>query len=260
MLIIGEKINASRKSIAAALADRDAEFIARTAVEQVAAGAEYIDLNGGDPREGMEAKNMAWLVETVQAATDAALAIDTADPEAMRTGLKMAGKKPILNSVSLEAARIGHMLPICGEFDCMVVALLMSDDGTPAGPDDRLARAGTLIEKLTAAGKKPDEIIIDPCFLPISAEASAGRGVIDAVAKIRRNWPDVHVGGGCSNISYGLPKRRIVNIAALAQAVYNGMDVGIIDPCAEGVMEIILAAEALAGTDEFCMNYVTQMK
>ena len=257
MIIIGEKINATRKSIAAALEAHDSAHIVKIAVQQAEAGADYIDVNGGDPREGREARNMAWLIEHVQAGTDLPVAVDSADPEAVRTGLSMARKKPIINSISLEAHRLAPMLPLAAEHDCMVVALLMSDGGTPCGVDDRLKIAAELIGKITGAGKKIDEIIIDPCFLPISADPMSGRRVIEAIAAIRREWPEVHVGGGCSNISYGLPKRKYVNSALLCQAIFHGMDVGIIDPCLPGIMACIYAAEAVAGQDEFCMNYVT---
>jgi len=73
----------------------------------------------------------------------------------------------------------------------------------------------------------------------------------------RRRLKHIPVGGGCSNISFGLPRRRLINFALLAQAIYHGMDVGIIDPCIPGIIPAILAAEAVAGNDEFCMNYVT---
>ena len=256
MIIIGEKINATRKAIAAALETRDEQRIIETARQQVQAGAHYLDINGGDPREGREEQNMAWLLELVMSSTEVPVALDSANPKAVERGLAMARGKPILNSVSLESCRLEPMLPILARYDCMVIALLMSDAGTPCGVADRLERAEALIGKLTAAGKRIDEIIIDPCFLPISTDASAGRGVIDAIAEIRRRWPQVHIGGGCSNISFGLPKRKYVNFALLTQAIYHGMDTGLIDPCAPGVMATILAAEAVAGRDEFCMNYV----
>ena len=260
MIIIGEKINATRKGIARALAERDAEHIIATATEQVEAGAQYLDVNGGDPRRGAEAENMAWLIDLVQANTGAAVAVDTADAAAMRVGMSMAKQKPILNSISLEGERLESMLPIVGEYDCMVVALLMSDEGAPCVVEDRLARAEALIGKLTGAGKALDEIIIDPCFLPVSTDAGSGRHVIDAISAIRAKWPEVHIGGGCSNISFGLPKRKLVNFALLSQAIYAGMDVGLVDPCIPGMIETIMAAEVVAGRDEFCMNYVTAMR
>ncbi len=256
MIIIGEKINATRKAIGKALEERDADLIIKTAVEQAEAGADYIDLNGGSPHKGQEAENMKWLMELVQANTDKPVAVDSADPDAVIVGLETAKQKPILNSISLESDRLKSMLPIASDHECMVVALLMSDDGTPTGADDRVERAEILLEKLTGAGKKLDELIVDPCFLPVSADPSSGRAVIDAIARIHEKFPDVHIGGGCSNISYGLPKRKIVNFALLSQAIYHGMDAGIIDPCIPGIVAMILAAEAVAGKDDFCMSYV----
>ncbi len=257
MIIIGEKINATRKAVAAALQARDEAAIIKTAKDQLDAGATYVDINGGDPREGMEEKNVAWLADLVQNHTDAALAIDTAHPVAMRRGLAMARKRPILNSISLEKDRMEAMLPIVGEFDCMVVALLMSDEGTPCGVDDRLRNAEKLLGALQGRGRKLDDIIVDPCFLPVSADQMSGRRVVDAIAGIHARWPEVHIGGGCSNISFGLPRRKLVNFALLSQAIFHGMDAGLIDPCVPGIMATIYAAEAVAGKDEFCMNYVT---
>lgn len=258
MLIIAEKINATRKAIAAALAARDAEAIAKVAIEQSHAGANYIDVNGGDPRPGQEETNIAWLLDIVQSHTELPVAIDTANPQAMRKGLSLAVKpKPILNSISLESERLNEMLPIAGEFDCMVVALLMSDDGPPCEVNDRMVRAELLVDKLAKAGKAVSDIIIDPCFFPVSADDKCGRRVIDAIAAIRARWPEIHIGGGASNISFGLPKRRYINLALLSQAIYAGMDAAIIDPCVQEIIPTILASEAVAGRDEFCMNYVT---
>ncbi|MDP6634198.1 MAG: dihydropteroate synthase [Phycisphaerae bacterium] len=258
MIIIGEKINATRKSVAAALQQRDEQFIIDLATAQAQAGADYIDLNGGDPREGQEAENMKWLVELTQANTDVPLAIDSAAPDALEVGLSMAteGSRPILNSISLETDNLDKRLEILAKHDCMVIGLEMSDDGPPQGVNDRVDRAGELIEKFEACGKKSNDIIIDPCFFPVSADGACGRAVIDAIAAIHATWPDIHIGGGCSNISFGLPKRKLVNFAGLAQAIYHGMDTGLIDPCTPGIVAAILAAEAVAGRDDYCMNYI----
>jgi 5-methyltetrahydrofolate--homocysteine methyltransferase len=260
MIIIGEKINATRKQIASALEQRDESLIAQVVREQDEAGADYIDCNGGDPREGAEVRNMEWLMKIIAAHTDKPVAVDSANPEAVDLGLGMAEKMPILNSVSLESDRLEPLLPMVEKYDCMVVALLMSDAGTPCAVDDRLANAEKLVEKITACGKSVDRIIVDPCFLPISADPSSGMLVLEAIRQIRAKWPEIHIGGGLSNISYGLPKRKVVNMAALAQCILSGMDSAIVDPCIEGIVPAILAAEAIVGRDEFCMNYVTRMR
>ena len=256
MKVIGEKINATRKSIRAALAARDAQAIADVARAQVEAGADLLDLNGGDPDPDRERDNMIWLADLVQAHADVPLCVDSANPDALRAGLKRARKTPLLNSVTLEKDRWDRIRPLLDEFDCMVTALLIADDGPPKGVDDRLAAAGTLIDRLADAGREPDRIVIDPCFLAVAAEPDTARNVLRAIVEIRRRWPDVHIGGGVSNTSFGLPARRYVNLAALCQAIHCGMDYCIIDPCSPGVMGLIHAAEAVAGRDEFCMNYI----
>jgi 5-methyltetrahydrofolate--homocysteine methyltransferase len=257
MIVIGEKINATRKSIAEALQNRDADTIVETAKAQADAGADFLDVNGGDPHAGKEAENIAWLIDLVQSNTDVPVAVDTADPEAARKGLELAEKKPILNSISLESERLEPLLPVASERECLVIALLMSDDGPPKEVDDRVANAERLIGKLTDAGKQLDEILVDPCVFPAASDPDSVRKCLDGVAAIRAKWPEVHISLGVSNVSHGLPKRHHVNLALLAQAIFAGADAGIVDPTAPGTMATIYAAEALAGRDEFCMNYVT---
>ncbi len=257
MIIIGEQINATRKVIAEAIANRNPDLIVGAARRQVDAGADYIDINGGDPNPEKEIQNIIWLVEMVQDNVDAPVSVDTADAEAARAALSRTVKKPILNSISLETQRMDSMLPLLEEFDCTVIALLMDDTGIPRKVDERIERTEKIIDKLTAVGKKLDEIIIDPCILPISTVSEAGRNLMREAWIIRDRWPEVHIGGGLSNISYGLPHRRLINIVALTQAIVAGMDAAIIDPCTRGIIPAIYAAEAVAGNDDFCMNYVT---
>lgn len=256
MIIIGEKINATRKAVAAAIRARDEKYIIAAATEQVQAGADYLDVNAGDPTPEVEVANMQWLVGLVQGNVDVPLCIDSASPQAMAAGLALAEKKAIVNSISLEAERLQAFLPVIADHDCMVIALCMSDEGTPIGAEDRVARAAKLIEHITAAGKRVDEIIVDPCFFPVSAEPGSPRQICQAIAEIRRQFPEVLIGGGLSNVSYGLPQRRLINLAMLAVATCHGMNAAIIDPCAPGIVPMILAAEVISGADQWCAKYV----
>jgi 5-methyltetrahydrofolate--homocysteine methyltransferase len=257
MIIIGEKINATRKAIAAAIAARDEQLILKTAREQVDAGANYLDINGGDPKPGAEVANMEWLVNLVQAHLDVPLCIDSADPQAMEKGLSLAKAKPIVNSISLEKERLEAFIPIIKRHACSVVALCMADEGMPCGADDRVARAGRLVELLTGAGKSIDEVIIDPCFFPVSTDGKAAISVCTAISEMKRRFAGVHVGGGLSNVSFGLPGRKYVNLAMAAACVYHGMDAAIVDPCTPGMAPVLMASEVLSGADEWCANYVS---
>ena len=200
---------------------------------------------------------MEWLIDLVQSNTDKPICIDSADPAAIRAAVKRVKAKPIINSISLESSRLELMLPVVASCECLVVALCMSDEGTPMGVDDRVDRAKMLVDKLNGIGKKNEEIIVDPCFFPISADQANAGKLFDSIRRIRQEIPGVLVGGGLSNCSFGLPARKLINAAMMTIAVYNGMNAALIDPCLEGVVAQILAAEAISGADEWCMNYIT---
>jgi len=257
MIIIGELINGSRKEIAQAIGDRDADCIKQLAIQQVEAGAEFIDCNPGTVGE-QEVADMQWLVETVQEATDKPISFDSPNPEAIQRAIDVyAGEaQPMINSITLESERLETMLPVVKQAQSNVIALAMSDEGMPSQPGQREEVAKQLIELLTEEGLEPSQIFIDPLIAPISAEPQAGRQAIQAIAAIRQYCPDCHITAGLSNISYGLPNRRLLNRVFLVMAMQAGMDPAIMDPLDEKIMAQIIAAEALLGQDEFCMNYL----
>ena len=112
MIIIGEKINATRKSISAAISAKDEGHIITTAKDPVAAGADYIDLNGGDPNPEIEVSNMEWLVKLVQDSVDVPLCLDSSNVKAIEAGLALVKAKPIVNSITLETERLESFLPV----------------------------------------------------------------------------------------------------------------------------------------------------
>ncbi len=66
----------------------------------------------------------------------------------------------------------------------------------------------------------------------------------------------IHTTCGLSNISYGLPNRKFLNQMFMVQAIAKGLDGAIINPLDQNMMANIIAAEALVGRDDFCMNYL----
>ncbi len=258
MIIIGEKINATRKEVASALENKDENIIKQLAISQEQAGADYLDINGGDPSRELE--NIEWLIDITQSACDLPLSLDSANSKAIETGLKKVKRKPIINSISLEKQKLDELLPVVSENECSVIALLMSDDGLPASVDERLKRADKLIEILTKAGKKHDEIFVDPCFLAIYSEVNAGLDVLESIRQIRKRFPEIHISGGVSNSSFGMPQRKWINQAYLILALGAGLDAAIIDPCVEGTVPLIKAAEVILGKDEMGMNYISAMR
>ena len=257
MIIIGELINGTRKSVAAAIAERDTGFIQDLAKRQAEAGGAFIDCNAGTPAD-REPEDMVWVVEAVQEVTELPLAIDSPNAEAVAAGLEAyrGSATPMVNSVTLEKERIDDILPIAAEHKTNLVALAMDDAGVPREPGQREDVAKRLIDTCVEAGLPPESLYLDPVVTTQAHEQTTGPMLLDAIANIRQAMPEVHITGGLSNISYGLPKRRLLNRVFVAMCIARGLDSGILDPTDEHLMAVICAAETILGRDEWCMGYI----
>jgi 5-methyltetrahydrofolate--homocysteine methyltransferase len=256
MLIVGERINSTRKYIREAVRARNAEFIAKEATSQVEAGAGYVDVNAGTS-VAHEVDDMKWLVETVQSAVDAPLCIDSANPNAIKAALALVKRPAIINSITGEKARIDAILPLVLESGSSVVALVMDDAGLPEDVEGRLSAAEKLIPALEKAGVARERIFVDPLVRPVSTDIKQGLAVLETVRTVNANWPGIHTICGLSNVSFGLPARNALNSTFLALMIQAGLDSAIIDPTEPRMTAAIAAAEALLGRDEYCMNYIT---
>ncbi|MDW7673256.1 MAG: methyltetrahydrofolate cobalamin methyltransferase [Bacillota bacterium] len=259
MIIVGELINSSRKAIAPAVENKDAAFIQDIAKKQLEAGATYIDVNCGT-RVHDEPEMLTWLVETVQAAVDAPLCIDSPNPVAIEAALKVHKGQALINSISAEKERYEAILPLVTANNARVMALCMDDTGMPETAEQRLVIVERLYKGLTEAGVKPEDIFFDPLVKPISVNTNFGNEVLDTIREIHSRYPGVHTTCGLSNISFGLPTRKILNQAFLVMCIANGMDSAILDPLDNQIMSLLIASEALVGRDDYCMNYLTAQR
>ncbi len=255
MLIIGERINSTRKRINKAVRDRDAGYIAGQAKKQVAAGADYIDVNAGTS-VAHEVEDFKWLVETVQAAVDVPLCLDSANPEALEAALTLTKKTPIINSITAEPARKDEILPLVLESGASVVALLMDETGMPDDAAGRLRIAESFIPALEEAGVERNRIFIDPLVRPVSTDTKQGVEVLETVRSVMTTWKGVHTICGLSNISFGLPVRNALNTTFLALMLEAGLDAAILDPVEPRMVATVIAANAILGGDDFCMDYI----
>ena len=255
MLIVGEKINTSRKRIAEAVEKRDASFIGKVAQSQAQAGAHYIDVNAGI-FVGREADYLKWLVTTVQDAVEGPCCIDSPDPQAIEAALAVHRGTAMINSISLEKERYDRILRLVAGTDLKVVALCMSDAGMPETTRDRVEIAEKLVNGLTQKNVPIDNIYIDPLVQPISTRDDFGTEFLNAVETIMTEFKGVHTICGLSNISYGLPVRTFMNQTFAIMAVTRGLDGLIINPLDKRMMANLIAAETLAGKDVFCGNYL----
>ena len=256
MLIVGELINSSRKPIKAAVEAQDAEEIQKIAKDQHDHGADFIDVNAGT-FVGKESEYMQWLIKTVQEAVAAPCCIDSPDPKVVEAAVSVHEGTPMINSISLEKERYDALLPVIAGTDLKVIALCMSDKGMPETKDDRVAIADELINSLVKNNVAIENIFVDPLVQPISTKDSYGIEFMNAIEAIMTGFPGVHTICGLSNISYGLPERKLINQTFAVMAIAKKLDAAIINPLDKRMMANIIAAETLIGKDEYCSNYLT---
>jgi len=256
MEIIGELINTSRKSVQAAVADRNASFVIDLAKSQQEAGATYLDINAGTFSGQDEVDALVWLVETVQQDVSVPLCIDSPNAHALRAAVPLCQQTPMINSVTSESARYPEIANLAAEYGTGLIALCMDDAGVPVSAGQRIETARALLDRLETDGVPRDKIYFDPVVQSVGTDPQSGTAVLDAVRAISSEIPESHIVLGMSNISYGLPLRRAINRSFMVLAMGAGADTLILDPTDKPLMTMMAAADALLGRDEFCIRYL----
>ena len=255
MIIIGEKINGTRKKVGAAIQKRDSQLIKRLGREQIEAGADYLDLNAGTHPD-QEPADMAWLVTTVQEEiSEVKLCLDSTNPQALVAGIEVARHLPMINSLSGEKDRVAGVLPLACKYKTELVVLALDDEGIPKTPEKRLTIIRHLVDLAKNGGLSADMLYIDPLVTTIATDRRSGPTALETIRRIRAEFPQAHIICGLSNISFGLPTRSIINQAFAALAIGAGMDSAIIDPCEKGLRNSIFSAELVAGQDPDCLRF-----
>ena len=256
MLVVGELINASRKAVCKAIEKKNAETIQNLATLQVENGADYIDVNAGS-FVGEEAEKLKWLIEVVQEVTDKPLCIDSPDPEVIKATIRLVKKTPMINSITLEPGRLEAIIPLVAENKTKVIALCQSEDAMAETADDKLKIAEQLVEKVVAAGIPLDDLFIDPLVYPLSTNTQSAVATLQAIKRIMESFPGIHTTCGLTNVSYGLPNRKLINMTFLIFAISSGLDSAILDPTDIQLFSALKAAAAVSGVDDYCMNFIT---
>jgi len=271
----GGKVKHVRAALVAALSgsDRDAEagraYLAWLAARQVAAGADYLDLNVDEISERPEDQRaaMAWLVAAIEAESPIPVALDSSTTEIIRAGLEARDASrpaPLLNSASLERLDV---LDLAAEHGCPVVVTAAGGTDLPSNAGERVANAMRMVEAAGARGIPLDRLHIDAIVLPVAVDPAVGGYVVDAIARLRADLgPAVHLTGGFSNVSYGLPVRKLINDVFIDLAAEAGADSGIVDPVASDLDLVFaqdraarpyrLAENLLRGNDPYGMEFL----
>lgn len=258
MIIIGEKINGSIPSVAAAIAQRDAEFIKDRARKQAEAGATFIDCCASVPEEE-EPEALKWLIDCIQEVTDLPISIDSPSPRVLAEVYTHCKRPGLFNSVSGEGDKIDTIFPIMAKEEnkkWQVIALLSDNTGIPKCAADRLRVFDRIMEKAKEYNIAPERIHVDPLVEMLCTSEDGIATNVEVISTIRRQYPTIHITAAVSNISFNLPVRKLINCCFLTLAMNAGLDSAILDPVNRDMLGHIYATEALLGLDEYCMEYI----
>lgn len=252
-VIIGERINPSGKKILSeALKEENFDIIRQEAIAQVDAGADILDVNVATPGVN-EVVMLPRVVKTVMDAVNVPLCIDINNPAALREVLKIYPGKPIVNSVSGEERSLNEVLPLVKEYGTAVIGLTLDDEGIPKEADRRVAIAHKIIERAESLGIPREDVIIDGLALTIGSDSNAGMVTLETIRKVRDKL-GVNQTLGASNISFGLPKRSLLNQTFLAIAIAAGLTCPTVDVAK--VRSAILATDLALGRDRYARRYI----
>jgi cobalamin-dependent methionine synthase I len=237
--------------------------------KQIQGGADYLDLNVDEISLRLEEQKtaMRWLVRMVEGLSSVPLSIDSSNLEILIAGLEACEGKagpPLLNSASLE--RI-DALDTAAQRVSPVVVTAAGASGMPQNDDERVGNASRIIDAALAKGIPLARMHVDALVFPISVDSQFGNHCLNAIREIRHRFgPEIHITGGLSNVSFGLPCRKLINEVFLNLAVEAGADSGIVDPVANDLNQVFLAdrssrpyqltQDMLLGVDRNCKKFL----
>jgi 5-methyltetrahydrofolate--homocysteine methyltransferase len=245
------------------------DYIRRQVQRQDDAGTDFLDLNVDEIslKEEEQKEAMRWLVGTVTSMSETPLSIDSSKIEILEAGLEAGASHPkrmLLNSASLERP---EALGLAKKYNAQIIVTAAGESGMPASAEERVDHARQMIEKATALDLPLADLYIDPLIFPISVDSQFGHHCFDAIRQLRDEFgPDIHITGGFSNVSFGLPCRHLINDVFLLLAVEAGADSAVMDPTTAALGDIFtmdrdagpcqLAENMLLGKDEYCTSFL----
>lgn len=253
--IIGERINPTgKKRLKQALKEHDLDYLLREGITQQDRGAHILDVNVGLP-DIDEPKLMKEVVQELQSVTSLPLQIDTVDASAMEAALRIYNGKAMVNSVSGKQESMDSVFPLIRRYGGVVIGLTLDENGIPADADGRIRIAENIIREAAKYGIKKKDIVIDALAMTISSEPEGAKVTLETLKRLREE-AGVNTVLGVSNISFGLPRRPVINAAFYTMAMMNGLSAGIINPASEDMMRAWYAYHALMALDANCGNYI----
>jgi cobalamin-dependent methionine synthase I len=230
MILVGENLNIMSRTLGPALKARQAQPVQQMAKAEDAMGIDYLDINIGPARKGGD-EFMSWVVKTVQEVTAKPLSLDTTNPVAMAAGLEACHGPALLNSISLEPARLEQELPLVSKYKVDMIGLLWGTDGMPRDANERCMLAVDLVYKANELGIPNESIWIDPIITPVCGEINQLKASLEFMQMLPEIAPGCRTIVGLSNVSNGTPGelRPYLNRTFLIMLMQYGLYAAIVD-------------------------------
>ena len=254
-VVIGERINPTgKKRFREALEKGDMPYVLARAVEQQEAGADALDVNVGVP--GLDEKTLLPdVVSRLQAVTDLPLQLDSSDPAALEAALRRYDGKALVNSASGKRESLEAVLPLVAKYGGVLVCLCLDESGIPPAAEGRLAIARRIAEAAEARGIPRKDLLFDVLCMSVGSDAAAAVETLRALRLVASEL-GVNTSLGVSNVSFGLPRRDVLNASFFTLALGAGLSAGIVNPNDPAMRSAWLSWRALAGLDPGFARYI----
>lgn len=254
--VIGERINPTgRKSFAEELRNGNLETVTADALAQVQAGANMLDVNAGIPLVD-EPELLKAMLRTVQDAVDVPICIDSSVIEALEAGLSVYEGRALVNSVTAEDERLEEILPLVARHGAAVIGLANDETGIPETPAKRLECARKIVSAANDHGIATADVIIDPLAMTVGAATDAVTITLETISLIRDEL-GVNMCLGASNVSFGLPRRHVLNAGFLPMAMAAGLTSAIMST-AQVCVDAVRATDLLLGHDPWGASWIAE--
>lgn len=254
--VCGERLNPTgKKKLKEALLNEQYDSVVLEAINQERAGAHVLDVNVGVPGID-EPATMKKVVQLVQEVVTLPLQIDSSNVAALEIGCRYYNGRPLVNSINGKDSVMEEILPIVKKYGGVVVGLTLDENGIPEKAEQRFEIAKKIIKKAEQYGIDKSSIIIDCLVLTASAKQSEVFETIKAVQMVKSLG--VHTVLGVSNVSFGLPNRALLNKTYLTMAMSAGLDMPIMNPMDQGMMDAIDAFNVLYNNDVDSQIYISK--
>ena len=255
MRIISGRINTSLDGISDIINSRNKDALVHIAKEQIALGAQAIDLNCAT-HLNTEIDDMVWMINVLQESVKIALGSDSPNTDLHKEALKhIRTPKPIINSTSLEQKRIEELVPSVKEYNARLIVLLHDESGMPATVEDRI-RLLPKVERLMRDYKLDySDVFLDPLMFPVAVDEASGMIFLRTMQQIKKLEPRFQFICGMDNVSYGMPEIEILNIAMMFMLAGNDMDAVMLSLTLQNA-PYIPAVQALTAQPEGVIDYI----